>query len=319
LPLSYLRELGVGLDRIKIIVATHWHKDHVEGLAELLSNCPKAQFVCSSALRADEFQRLVARFSTQDVGGTTPPLSEVRKCFELLAERRKTPASYHPPAFASANKLIASYDGPNGRVLVQALSPSDEDHLRALESFAEKFVPVDQSATGLSPLDQNHASVVLLVAVGSDALLFGADLEVTNSPHRGWNAVLASRVRPQQQSLFFKVSHHGSANAQHPDIWKSMLVPSSFAGVTEYSGSGIPNEQQVDWLVAQSPNVYATGLTQRAHVKRRSEIEKTVREATKNYAAYRLPTEAGIIRFRRAIGSGANWRVETFNGAMQLV
>ncbi|HEV2631330.1 MAG TPA: MBL fold metallo-hydrolase [Pseudolabrys sp.] len=320
IPLAYLRQLGIPLDKVKLIVATHWHRDHVEGLAELLHCCPSAQFVCSAALRAAEFKQIVARFSSQDVGGATPPLSEIRKCFEILAGRKKASlVGYVPPIFAGANRLIASYKSSNGPIVIQALSPSDEDYLRALEAFAGYFVPLDQSATGLPSVDPNHASVVLAVAIGGELLLFGADLEVTSSVHTGWRAVLASKVRPQQPSLFFKVSHHGSSNARHPAVWTDMLVPDCFAAVTEYSGSAIPNEEQVNWLVGQSSNVYATGLPQRTHVRRRPEIEKTIREATKDFAAYRLPTAAGMVRMRRVVGSGPTWTVESFNGAMRLV
>jgi hypothetical protein len=73
------------------------------------------------------------------------------------------------------------------------------------------FVPPEETATGLSPIDQNHASVVNHIETGNDIVLLDADLERTNSPLTGWNAVVASTIRPQQPAGGFKIPHHGKA------------------------------------------------------------------------------------------------------------
>jgi beta-lactamase superfamily II metal-dependent hydrolase len=321
LPLWYLEQLRLQASTcVRLIVATHWHADHVKGLARLLGTCSRAQFVCSSALRADEFKMIVARFSTKEPGAARPPLSEVRKCFELLAQKKATGvADYRPPIFASAHITLDRFTvGPNA-IEVIALSPSPQDDLNAKEAFASYFVPVDESATGLSPIDQNHASIVLSIQIDGEFLLLGADLEKTNSQLTGWNAVVASRIRPQQLSTLFKVPHHGSVNAQSDDVWRRMLSSSAAAVVTPYTVSGLPREEVISWLLERCRSAYATGLPKNSRLRRRPEVERTIREATLNFASRRLPAEPGIVRFRKLLGAAGAWSVEMFGEAQELV
>jgi hypothetical protein len=202
---------------------------------------------------------------------------------------------------------------------VVALSPSPQDVLRALESFAGYFVSVDQPATGLSPIDPNHSSVVLSIQIGNEYLLLGGDLEVTASHLTGWNAVLASKNRPQQLSIFFKVPHHGSSNAQSADVWRSMLTNPCTAVVTSYTRSGVPRVSEVDWLRSRAGvQLFTTGLPKGVRVRRRSEVDKTVKEATRNFNSYQLSAQPNVVRFRKPLGAQQEWAVETFGDARQL-
>ena len=48
--LSYLSALGLGIaagNAVRLVVATHWHADHIRGMARLLEACPQAEFICS--------------------------------------------------------------------------------------------------------------------------------------------------------------------------------------------------------------------------------------------------------------------------------
>lgn len=319
-PLWYLDQLGFQASTcVRLIVTTHWHADHVRGLSSLLHACTRAQFVCSSALREDEFKQIVARYSVQEPGAAQPPLSEVRKSFALLAKRKEEdPTVYRPPVFATAHTVLDGLQIGSREVRVMALSPSAQDVLNALEAFAGYFVPVDEPATGLSPIDQNHASVVLSVQIDRDFLLLGADLERTKSLLTGWNAVGASMIRPQQPSCFFKIPHHGSAGAQLDDVWERMLVSQSHAVVTPYLSSNLPRLEGIQWLLAKSANLYATGVPHSTRVRRRNEVEKTIRESTLQISAVSLPAHPGTVRFRKLIGSPESWRVETFGQAEKL-
>src|SRR5262249_35024768 len=156
---------------------------------------------------------------------------------------------------------------------VMALSPSPQDHLNALQAFTGYFVPIDQPATGLSPIDQNHASVVLSIRIGTEFILLGADLERTSSQLTGWNAVVASTIRPQELSSLFKIPHHGSSNSQSDGVWSNMLVPSAFAAATPYTPNGLPSESECDWLCNKSVNVFCTGVPTTRRVRRRPEVE----------------------------------------------
>src|SRR5829696_6025975 len=56
----FLSHLGVGLERVELVVATHWDNDHVRGLAEILTAAPNAVFVYSNVVDRERLARLVA-------------------------------------------------------------------------------------------------------------------------------------------------------------------------------------------------------------------------------------------------------------------
>ena len=74
-PLEYLKALGIDLATdVKRIVATHWHKDHIRGLAQTVRECSSAKFICSQALFGDEFIALTDLWKKQ--AQTASPLYE---------------------------------------------------------------------------------------------------------------------------------------------------------------------------------------------------------------------------------------------------
>ena len=59
--LAYLRNLGLNpSEAVSLIVATHWHDDHIRGMGEVVEVCDKAAFCCASALGAEEFLAALA-------------------------------------------------------------------------------------------------------------------------------------------------------------------------------------------------------------------------------------------------------------------
>src|SRR5690348_10313352 len=79
-PLAYLRRIGVDpATSVRVIVATHWHDDHVRGLSEVVRECQGARFVCASAMTLPEFVTMVTR---HEIGGATTPVgSGVREMY----------------------------------------------------------------------------------------------------------------------------------------------------------------------------------------------------------------------------------------------
>ena len=318
--LSYLSQLGLNAAKaIRLIICTHWHTDHVRGLSELVDGCPQAQFVCSSALRSDEFQNIVARFSTPEFfTATSLPLREVRRVFEILASRNKASSgSYLPPTLAQAHLPLDRFIAAGENVRIEALSPSRQDLLDALETFAEYFVPLDDSATGLSPIDQNHASVVVSIEVGTDAILLGADLEQTSSSLSGWNAIVGSGMRSHQRASVFKVAHHGSENGHSAAMWNQMLTPAPCAIVTPYLRSGLPRDEDIARLRSQNGVLYATGLPRRVRVRRRPEVEGAIRQVAPDLRSFRRPVDPGVVRLRKKKGT-LDWRPDLFGEAMVI-
>ena len=52
----YLESIGLNPGQVvNLIVATHWHDDHIRGLARLVSECKEATFSCAAALCREDF------------------------------------------------------------------------------------------------------------------------------------------------------------------------------------------------------------------------------------------------------------------------
>ncbi len=67
-PISYLRKLGLNTaSAVKIVLASHWHDDHIRGLSSVFEECASAAFFCSASLRNTEFLTLVRSLGTHSI------------------------------------------------------------------------------------------------------------------------------------------------------------------------------------------------------------------------------------------------------------
>ena len=54
--LRYLESIGIDpAQAVNLVVATHWHDDHIRGMARLVSACSQATFCCAATLCRSEF------------------------------------------------------------------------------------------------------------------------------------------------------------------------------------------------------------------------------------------------------------------------
>lgn len=126
--LEYLSSIGATPDTdVRLVVATHWHDDHVAGLGRVVETCANADFVCSTAMQTEEFLSLVS-------AGTRAPehrsgVAEFARVIDLLGVR-----GFESPRWAMADRrLLSRAEDPPCEVW--ALSPSDEAFNRSLAEF----------------------------------------------------------------------------------------------------------------------------------------------------------------------------------------
>ena len=304
--LDYLLSIGVDPPAaVNLIVATHWHDDHIRGMAKLVDACPDAAFSCAAALRRDEFLSAVHALNRRGAFAGTSGVREMHTVFGSLAERGRA------PLFAFADRRFFAA----GPCEIWSLSPHDDEFVRFLHSVGTLFPREGQTNTRVPDVSPNHLAVVLWVQVHDVAVLLGADLESA-----GWVKILDSPARTQTGATAFKVPHHGAASAYEPRVWRELLDRDPVAVLTPWrrGGHALPSPEDVRCLLGETDHAFVTsrvGRTVRPRMRDRA-IERSIREA--NIRLRRIVPQRCGLRLRRRIHDAAGWSVERFGDACNL-
>jgi beta-lactamase superfamily II metal-dependent hydrolase len=311
--LEYLSDFNNGADgRIKLIVATHWHDDHVRGLGSILKRAPNAAFYCPIAVQNPMFFQLV-QTSLVGVSGQSG-VDEFASVLQIIRDR-KGGRKIQTPSFAKENcKLLDLTNGERSfPATVTALSPSDSTFVLALSEIA-KLIPIPgDSQLRITSLDANNTSVVLWIEAGPVTALLGADLlHTAGYSDVGWNAVLNCQTY-HRKAPFFKVPHHGSMTADCPEAWKKALAANPIAVVTPFNSSRLPRPADLARLATRTPNLHCTAKGAGKAPARDPIVDKTMRLEVKDRRVIEgLP---GHVRVRWPLGSETPNEVEHFHGA----
>lgn len=309
--LAYLGSIGVNPSTaVKLVVATHWHDDHIRGLAALYRACTSAQLVCSQALRNEDFLALSAAANDRAMMEN----SGVDEFNAVLAELGKRG---DVPRWALADRVLWSRDG-NIPCRVWALSPSDKAITQAFQSIGQLLESGGSPKRRIPAPERNHGAVAILLKLGNMSVLLGSDLETTDAHDTGWAAVLASPNRPTGKAKIYKVAHHGAASADCPQIWTDMLNDQPVAILTPFSRGKVhlPTDRDIQRTKERTGYVYATARVASKRSDRGSgSVAKTKREVLRN--CRKLISMPGQVRVRLNIHEPRG-RVDLFGGAVAL-
>ena len=319
--LAYLAEINVDPSTaVKLVVATHWHDDHIGGMSELVSECTSARFACSVALTRSEFLEVARVYTSRPLIVASAGPTEISQTLATLRARRQRPtrAIADRPLIRMSRAVTGGLDWE-----VTALSPSDGEVQRFLASIAS-LLPPGIPATTKSRLpnpEQNDLSVATWIKIGEIQILLGADLEEHGVADRGWTAVLASSTPPSGQASLFKIAHHGSANGHHDGIWSNMLIKSPMAVLTPWTlgGHDLPLPDDVQRIRNLTPNAYSTSRLKAPALQALPQaVTKTLREGNIKIRQSEPPT--GYIRLRtRASSQGPSvWNLTASDDAIRL-
>jgi hypothetical protein len=298
--LGYLESLGVDVaSRVKLVVASHWHDDHIQGLAEILRTAESAKFVNSAAYAFRDLIRVV-RLGIETATPLSSATKEYDKIIEVLRQRRQKGERLDAvgPIQAMANKRLLALVGPERSVEAEVFSLSPAEGVFNLAQ-AELQSALSAIQAGHRPVQQgpNQLCVVLWLRVGMLNVLLGADLEHVSGATEGWKAIIGSRERPQGKAGFFKVPHHGSDNADCPECWTELLLGQPFAIMTTYASSRLPRPADIARLRSRTEQLFLTSDPARYGLPRRpNAVEKTLRELTTRRRA--LSGRMGHVRLR---------------------
>lgn len=321
-PLIYLNQINVNpSNSVKQVIATHWHDDHIRGFGKLVENCSSAEFVCSGALKSDEFLSLVSLYGNRSMMENTG-VEEMSKSITVLQKRKRYLGKrFVSPKFATAGRCLWRNSFGNSHsqyeCSIHSLSPSDAAILGAYLDIDRLLPAVKEPKRRIMSTTPNHAAVALWVSIGNHNILLGSDLEETNESNTGWSVIVSSTTRPIGKASFFKIPHHGSCNAHHPQVWTEMLEEKPIAVLTPYEKGNhkLPTREDVNRICSLTDKAYSTATIGRNQtVKRDRIVEKTIRETVRNIR--QLHISMGHVRLRTKIHS--DWRIEIFGDALPL-
>jgi hypothetical protein len=304
--LRYLEDIGVEpASSVALIVATHWHDDHIRGMARMVELCPDARFCCANILCREEFLTLVGALEGNHFSASGSGLREIHGVFSHLGEKRKV------PVHALANRLVFKREGCK----IWSLSPGDDVFQRFLRSVGELIPRQGKNKTRIPSLSPNEAAVVLWVDAGEFSLLLGADLE-----RKGWTAILDNAVSPDGRASAFKIPHHGARNADKPAVWERMLEAEPVAVLTPWrvGGHSLPTVRDAKRILVATPSAYITskGLPGPRSSHQKQAVERTLRDTGAHLR--RLGGRRSSVRLRRPRSQSTQWMVEMFGDACHL-
>lgn len=304
--LRYLESLGVDPAlTVRLIVATHWHDDHVRGLAQMVKTCPAAAFCCAAALCRKEFLALVQAIQGRHLSAIGSGLREIHAVFSHLDSTGKK------PTHAISNRVVFQRQ----TCRIWSLAPGDDVFLRFIGSVKETIPGRGHNKGRIRSLSPNEAAVALWVDAEDFALLLGADLD-----RRGWETIVSDSERPAGRASVFKVPHHGSQDADEPAVWKRMLEIDPVAILTPWrrGGHSRPTSSDVKRILTATRNAYVTSdgsLSPRTHYSNRM-VDRTLRQSRSQLRP--LTPHAGAVRLRRPLRLGRQWTIETLGDACCL-
>jgi hypothetical protein len=315
LVLEYFNDIGKDPKNIELIVASHWHDDHIKGISELY-NSSESKISISQALSKDYIAKLISldEFKESSNSGLREFSNVVKKSIEL-----KTPLIR---AIQDRPLLDLELNGSNAKVI--ALSPSDksiEEFEKELSSLINDAHDLNLASKKLSP---NHSSVVLLIQIEQTKILLGADLEVTSDQLMGWEQILKASSTPKDNSVeIFKIPHHGSENGHYDKIWNEVLAINNHISILTPYGRGrkkLPSEEDRSRILKFSPESYITSRHDNSTKpkKRNPRANKIIRELA--YKIRERKYTYGHIQLRREIKSQPEspWEINLFGNALKL-
>jgi len=313
-PIAYLRDLGIDYTKaVSLVIVTHWHDDHIRGIATVIDRCQKAEVVLSAALESRDFLRLA---KLHELNPLPLPfgLEEFIRILRISESGRKF-------KFAIADRLLLSGSDPGTDVplSVFSLSPSDAATMRAKKLFLELFPQANQRKDALLAPSTNETAVVVWVGIGDTHVLLGADLEEIADPDRGWRAIVSKSTLGLSNASVLKVPHHGSRSSHNAQVWNRLLIPEPTSVVTPFTrgANPLPTPDDVERIKGLSGKVYITSMPQsRKAVFQSRVVAEFVKSATRSFQP--LKRGRGHVRLRRSIlAPNRDWNVELFGGAYQ--
>ena len=291
-PIEYLKRIGVDVgESVAMVVATHWHDDHIKGMSKIFEDCPKAKPVFSAAFNDTKFMKLVMDSALSRLSSINPStgISEISKSWNLLRKRN------NKIIFALSDKLLMDND-----FQIYSLSPSDEIFEKAILSILSQLPTQNTLVKRINPPRSNHASVVLWLKNNLERVLLGSDLEEA-SDYKGWSVLIdgiKSTIVDKKASIY-KVAHHGSRTGHHDEIWTKLLEKNPICLIAPFNKNPkLPSEEDLTRISKNSDLVFLSSSTEESEKATRIQ-DKHVKRTLQKRNATHVDSKFSFVRHRK--------------------
>ncbi len=316
--LNYMQSIGVKPETdVKLVVATHWHDDHIRGLSTIVNACTAAEFACPIAMTKKEFLAHVKLYNSSNPIKGSSGLREIDTILNRLVREKRH------PVYSISNRVLLEGDLGGGlnpiRYRLLSLSPTDARTQQFLTTIAKEMPTVRQTKMRCPTPGQNDVSIVLWLDVGGIGLLLGGDLEHVPGSDLGWDPVVKVIRQRGDKASYFKIPHHGSVTGHCDDVWKEALGTNCISTLTPWNkNAGLPQKADVARIVALTERAYcSSGGAAKPSPRRPPAVQRTLRELPIRVWSQDYPT--GAIRARKNLDDQkAEWTIELINGAIKL-
>ncbi len=303
--LAYLNRLGINpAEDVTHNIVSHLDGDHVGGISKLFSACESARLVCPAILSERDMLRYITFHAQTDPTTLAQTTREFYLLLQHCADRNP-----NTPIYVKQDTLILNENG----VKLWALAPSDTKIDKFIRNIAQKIPKQKMDRRASGRLLPNDVSAACLLEIEGFSAVFGADLEET--PGHGWTTILENSIAFQDiVPKVFKIAHHGSKNADSPELWNLMNEPIAMLAPFKYGRHKIPTPDDVKRILQNTNQAFSSSSFKGQKVKKLSSIDKTLRQH--GVKRQQLFSPNGHVRLRYEANSEI--QVDLFQNAVHL-
>jgi len=304
--LFYLNDINISTDDVRIIIASHWHDDHVKGMAALVKACTNAELIISGVFNDKESFAFLCAYGDKSCASQSGGTRELFQAVNIQ----------EAPVFAFQRSIILEENIQGRDMRVMAFSPTNGALVKSKLHLAKYLPKAKDEPINFAPdLKPNMEAIVVHIDLGDDAILLGSDLE--NLLDVGWGSVTTDRICSKMKNAsVYKVAHHGSKTGDHPDIWNILLKPKPVAMLAPFLNGNVklPTDSDTNRIKGKVSSAYiSSGASKKPNLsndvlRRLSDIGKNISQVNSGF---------GAVRFRKQLDS-TDWKVELFGNAKAI-